>query len=143
MVQDLLEEERMKENLKAADQRYKGIPRIEKKIRKQFTYSDGDYCIRPAKTNREIVREGQRLHICVGNGRYAESMEKEKTYILFLRKKEDPDTPFYTVEITPEFKILQRHGKYNKEGSEVTEVDSFLKEFVEVKGNGKKYHAAG
>lgn len=57
-------------------------------------------------------------------------MEKGRTYILFLRKKEDPDTPFYTVEITPEFKIIQRHGKYNKEGSEVTEVDSFLKEFV-------------
>lgn len=79
----------------------------------------------------------------MGNGRYAESMEKEKTYILFLRKKEDPDTPFYTVEITPEFKIIQRHGKYNKENEEVTEVDSFLKKFVEEKGNGKKYHAAG
>ena len=143
VVQDLLEEKRAEEDLKAADQRYKGIPRIEKKIRKQFTYSDGKYYIRPAKTNREIVEEGQRLHICVGNGRYAESMEKEKTYILFLRKKEDPDTPFYTVEITPEFKIIQRHGKYNKENKEVTEVDSFLKKFVEEKGNGEKYHAAG
>lgn len=143
VVQDLLEEERLEENLKAADQRYKGIPRIEKKIRKQFTYSNGKYCIRPAKTNREIVKEGQQMHICVGNGRYASQMEQGTAYILFLRKKEDPDTPFYTVEITPEFKIIQRHGKYNKEGSEVTEVDSFLKEFVEVKGNGKKYHAAG
>lgn len=143
VVQDLLEEERLEENLKAADQRYKDIPRIEKKIRKQFTYSNGKYCIRPAKTNREIVKEGQQMHICVGNGSYAGQMEKGRTYILFLRKKEDPDTPFYTVEITPEFKIIQRHGKYNKEGSEVTEVDSFLKEFVEVKGNGKKYHAAG
>ncbi len=143
VVQDLLEQEKLEEDLKKADQRYKGIPRIEKKIRKQFTYSDGKYCIRPAKTNREIVREGQKLHICVGNGRYASQMERGTAYILFLRKKEDPDTPFYTIEITPEFEIIQRHGKYNKEGSEVTEVDNFLKEFVEVKGNGKKYHAAG
>lgn len=142
VVQDLLEEKRLEEDLKAADQTHTGIPRIEKKIRKQFTYSNGQYCIRPAKTNREIVREGQKLHICVGNGRYASQMERGTVYILFLRKKEDPDTPFYTIEITPEFKIIQRHGKYNKEGSEVTEVDSFLKEFVEVKGNGKKYHAA-
>lgn len=143
VVLDLLKEKRLEEDLKAADQRYKGIPQIEKKIRKQFTYSDGKYCIRPAKTNREIVREGQKLHICVGDGRYASQMERGTAYILFLRKKEDPDTPFYTIEITPEFEIIQRHGKYNKEGSEVTEVDSFLKEFVEVKGNGKKYHAAG
>lgn len=143
VVQDLLEEKRLEEDLKAADRTCTGIPRIEKKIRKQFTYSNGKYCIRPAKTNREIVREGQKLHICVGNGRYARQMERGTAYILFLRKKEDPDTPFYTIEITPEFKILQRHGKYNKEGNEVTEVDSFLKEFVEVKGNGEKYHAAG
>lgn len=143
VVQDLLEQEKLEEDLKVADRTHTGIPRIEKKIRKKFTYSNGKYCIRPAKTNREIVKEGQQMHICVGNGSYAGQMEKGRTYILFLRKKEDPDTPFYTVEITPEFEILQRHGKYNKEGSEVTEVDSFLKEFVEVKGNGKKYHAAG
>ncbi len=143
VVQDLLEQEKLKEDLKAADRTHTGIPRIEEKIRKQFTYSNGKYCIRPAKTNQEIVKEGQQMHICVGNGRYASQMEQGTAYILFLRKKEDPDTPFYTIEITPEFKIIQRHGKYNKEGSEVTEVDSFLKEFVEVKGNGKKYHAAG
>lgn len=142
-VQDLLKKERLEAELKAADQAHTGIPKTEKKIRKKFTYSNKKYCIRPAKTNREIVREGQQLHHCVGLGRYGERMEKGETYILFLRKKEDPDTPFYTIEITPEFKIIQRHGKYNKEGSEVTEVDSFLKEFVEVKGNGKKYHAAG
>ncbi|MCI8363411.1 MAG: hypothetical protein HFG34_00430 [Eubacterium sp.] len=142
-VRDLLEQEKWEEDLKAADQEHTGIPRIEKKIRQKFSYSGGRYCIRPAKTNREIVREGQQLHICVGNGSYARRMEQGSAYILFLRKKEDPDTPFYTVEITPEFDVIQRHGKYNKEGSEVTEIDNFLKEFVEVKGNGKKYHAAG
>ena len=45
------------------------------------------------------------------------------------------------MEITPEFEILQRHGKYNKEQEEVVSVDAFLKKFVEVKGNGKEYHA--
>ena len=65
-------------------------------------------------------------------------MEKEKSYILFLRRKSKPDEPYYTVEITPEFEILQRHGKYNKEQEEVVSVDAFLKKFVEVKGNGKK-----
>lgn len=141
VVMDLLEREKRKKMLKDAEEEYAGIQKIEKKIRKAFSFQDGKYLIRPAKTNREIVLEGQTQHICVGTGGYAANMEKGRTYILFLRRKEEPDTPFYTIEITPDYDIIQRHGKYNKQGEEVKEVDAFLKKFVEVKGNGKEYHA--
>lgn len=140
-VMDLLQQEEREKKLKDAEAEYTGIPKIEKKIRKAFSFQDGGYIIRPAKTNREIVLEGQTQHICVGNGGYSNKMEKGRTYILFLRRKEEPDTPFYTIEITPDYDIIQRHGKYNKQGEEVKEVDAFLKKFVEVKGNGKEYHA--
>lgn len=140
-VMDLLQQEKREKELKDAEANYTGIQKIEKKIRKAFSFQDGGYLIRPAKTNREIVSEGQALHICVGTGGYAAKMEKGSSYILFLRRKEEPDTPFYTVEITPGYNIIQRHGKYNQQGEEVKEVDAFLKKFVEVKGNGKEYHA--
>ncbi len=142
-VMDLLQQEKREKELKDSEAKYTGIQKIEKKIRKAFSFQDGGYLIRPAKTNREIVSEGQTLHICVGTGGYAAKMEKGSSYILFLRRKEEPDTPFYTVEITPNYDIIQRHGKYNKQGEEVKEVDAFLKKFVEVKGNGKEYHAEG
>ena len=66
---------------------------------------------------------------------------KNESYILFLRKKSAPDKPYYTVEITPEYEIRQRHGKYNKEHEERIEVDAFLNQFVEEKTDGKKHYA--
>ena len=139
----LLREQAEKIKIKEAKKEDKSIRKVEEKIRKKFSYEDDSFLIRPAKTAREIVIEGQKQHICVGNGFYTKNMAKGKRYILLLRKKEMPDDPFYTVEITPEYDIVQRHGKYNQEGEEVKDVDNFLKKFVEVKGNGKEYHAAG
>lgn len=132
---------KLKEKLAAAAEKDEGIRKMEKKIRKKFTFEDNEYIIRPAKTNQEIVKEGHVQHICVGNGTYREKMEKGKSYILFLRHRDSPDTPFYTVEITPDYEIIQRHGRYNKEKEEKESVDRFLKKFVEVKGNGREYHA--
>lgn len=142
-VMELLQQEKREKELKDAEAEHTGIQKIEKKIRKAFSFRDGEYLIRPAKTNREIVQEGQTQHICVGTGSYAAQMERGNSYILFLRRITDPDTPFYTVEITPDYDIIQRHGKYNQQGNEVKEVDAFLRKFVEVKGNGKEYHAEG
>lgn len=117
------------------------IAKVEKKIRKKFSFEDSMYLIRPARSNWEILEEGQKQHICVGYGGYADKMIKGESFILLLRKKNDPERPYYTVEMSPEYKVLQRHGKYNREGEEVRQVDDFLKQFVEVKKNGKEHHA--
>lgn len=138
---NILAEEKREKELAAAAEKDEGIRKMEKKIRQRFTYEDNEYIIRPAKTNQEIVKEGQVQHICVGNGEYREKMEEGKSYILFLRHRDSPDTPFYTVEITPDHEIIQRHGKYNQEKEEKESVDRFLEKFVEVKGNGREYHA--
>ncbi len=138
---NILTEENRKKELAAAAEKDEGIRRMEKKIRRKFTYQDEEYLIRPAMTNCEIVKEGQTQHICVGNGIYREKMEKGESYILFIRRRNEPDKPFYTVEITPDYEIIQRHGRYNKEKEEKESVDQFLKKFLEVKGNGREYHA--
>lgn len=59
-----------------------------KKIRKNCSIETEDYVIRPAKTAREIVEEGQKLHHCVGREHYRERMKEGRAFILFLRKKE-------------------------------------------------------
>ncbi len=136
------EKQRRKERKKAKE-KDADIEKVYKKIKKKFSYEDDNYLIRPAKSNEEIVIEGQKQHICVGRVGYADRMIKGKSYILFLRKKEEQDKPFYTVEITPEYEIRQRHGKYNKEGEEVTEVDDFLNKFRKERGHVKIDNAIG
>ena len=136
-------EARRKKELKEAQEKDEDLRKIYKKIAKRFSYEDDKFVLRPAKTKTEIVKEGQTQHICVGVAGYAEKMIRGSSYILFLRKKGNPEKPFYTVEITPQYEIIQRHGKYNKEGKEVTAVDAFLEKFRREVGHVEVNHAVG
>lgn len=138
---ELINDQKNKKRLAEASKKDRAIEKVYKKIAKKFSFADEKYILRPAKSNVEIVREGQIQHICVGAGNYTEKMLHGKSYILFLRQQSAPDKPYYTVEITPEYEIIQRHGKYNKEHEERIEVDAFLNQFVEEKTHGKKHYA--
>ena len=138
---ELINDQKNKKQLAEASKKDRAIEKIYEKIAKKFSFADEKYILRPAKSNVEIVREGQIQHICVGAGNYTEKMLRGKSYILFLRQQSAPDKPYYTVEITPEYEIIQRHGKYNKEHEERIEVDAFLNQFVEEKTHGKKHYA--
>ena len=138
---ELINDQKNKKRLAKASKKDRAIEKVYEKIAKKFSFADEKYILRPAKSNVEIVREGQIQHICVGNGNYTEKMIRGKSYILFLRQQSAPDKPYYTVEITPEYEILQRHGKYDKEHEERIEVDAFLNQFVEEKTHGKKHYA--
>ncbi len=138
---ELINARNNKKRLAEASKKDKAIGKIYEKIEKNFSFAEGKYIIRPAKSNVEIVREGQIQHICVGDGSYTEKMSQGKSYILFLRQQSAPDKPYYTVEIAPDYEILQRHGKYNEEYEERIEVDAFLNQFVEEKTHGKKHYA--
>lgn len=133
-----LEAEKEREKAKKKDA---SIQRVFMKIEKKFSYEDDKFVLRPARTSTEILIEGQKQHHCVGYAGYTDKMIKGTSYILFLRKKETPDKPYYTVEITPDYRIIQRHGKNNKEFEEVKEIDAFLDKFREEVGHVKLDHA--
>lgn len=56
-----------------------------------------NFTILPATSGEDLVREGSFLHHCVGT--YRERMAKKESYIYFLRKSNDQETPFYTMEV--------------------------------------------
>ena len=99
------------------------------KIRDRFAFEDEEYLIRVPDGLYEISQEGYALHHCVGSSdRYFERMDREETYICFLRKKEEPDAPFYTVEVEPGGTIRQHRGMYDEE-PELDKVKPFLKKW--------------
>ena len=59
----------------------------------------------------EIIAEGRVLSHCVGG--YAERHAKGKLHILFLRKINAPNVPYYTMEVSTEGKIIQCRGYKN------------------------------
>lgn len=60
------------------------------------------------------MKEGNSLHHCVGSNSYLDQHIKGQTTIIFIRKKDDIETPFFTMEYRSK-KIVQIQGKYNRE----------------------------
>ena len=85
---------------------------------------------------KEIIMEGRILHHCVGGDNYLRKHNNGETAILFLRKVESPDEPYYTIEIK-NTKILQWYGlRDGKPDKEI--IEPWLDEYVEHLSSSKK-----
>lgn len=96
------------------------------------------------KSGDEIRNEGAKLHHCVGG--YVERVARGETNIFFIRKAEEPDEPYFTMEWKNN-SIVQCRGSHNC--GMTPEVEAFTKVFEkkmlmaiqgakEEKQNGKK-----
>lgn len=65
---------------------------------------------------------------------YGDRVAKGNTCIFFIRKKSDPDMPYYTLEITPDGKFIQCRGKHN---SGMTEEVKAFKDMIVSEFNKK------
>lgn len=64
------------------------------------------------ESGTEIILEGKMLQHCVGG--YVQRHADGKTNILFIRKKDEPDMPYFTVEVSNDYQIIQCHGYKNE-----------------------------
>lgn len=91
---------------------------------------------------KELIAEGAYLHHCVGG--YADRMANGKTTILLIRRAEEPDTPFYTLEWL-NGKVQQcrtmRNASYEKEEQVFDFVNEWVKKIAR-KGKKKKTAAS-
>lgn len=74
----------------------------------------GEFISVIAKSPADLIREGDLLHHCVGSMNYDQKFVREETLIFFIRSREAPDTPFVTVEYSPERKkVLQCYAYHD------------------------------
>ena len=90
----------------------------------KFEFENDDYCIRVPHELTEITKEGFCLHHCVGG--YVDRHANGNTNIIFLRRKEAEDVPFYTIEIDNGNNVIQIHGYGNRWLGNNPEVVSFV-----------------
>lgn len=81
----------------------------------------GEYLAIIAKSPAELIREGDALGHCVGRMGYDQKFIREETLIFFIRLREEPDKPFFTIEYSlKNNKILQSYGAQHSAPDEKT-----------------------
>lgn len=92
----------------------KGIKKAFNKLQDKYSFSDSKFTIRPVKDLNEIVEEGQKQNHCVAGKTYIEGIVNDNIAIMLLRKNDEINNPFYTVELNLKtLRIVQCRGKGN------------------------------
>lgn len=118
--QELIRDESIRDDFMKAVEEYK-----------TFEYDDLTYCIKVPNTMEEMFEEGRKLHHCCGQ--YIDDVARKKAIVLFLRRKEAPEEPYLSIEVTPNKEIRQVRGyndTYIHTLDEYKEVSIFLKKWA-------------
>ncbi len=97
---------------------------------KKYEYANEKYCIVAPKGIEDIFEEGIVLKHCIHTcDIYFQRIDIRETYLLFLRRTEAPDRPWYTLEIEPGGNIRQKKSVLNEAYRDLEDALPFLKEW--------------
>lgn len=96
---------------------------------KQHEYHKGGFIICAPRTPFELFVEGSSLHHCVAS--FIHGCAENLTEILFLRKEDRPETPYFTLEVR-DGELKQCHGFANSNVG--PDLHTFLMEYCREKG---------
>ena len=107
--QDELKRKALYEKFAVISEKYRAL---------QCDGTDGYICL-IAHSPTELIREGRALQHCVGRMGYDQKFVREETLIFFIRKCDEPQTPFVTIEYSLSMrKVLQCYGYHNSRPDE-------------------------
>lgn len=101
---------------------------------KLYSYKTDEYMIIPPRDMKDLFEEGRKLNHCVGS--YSDRIVEGKTCIMFVRKTEEPDKPYFTIEINQRSGyVVQLRANSNRCVNHVTEKElvKFLREWAQKK----------
>lgn len=104
------------------------------KTLQKYCFQYKNLIIRPAASTKELIDEGAALSHCVAT-HYIKGYVEGSTDLLVIRKENEPNKPYYTVEVKNNI-IRQIHGKNNCLPNE--EIEEFIEAFKREKLNNKK-----
>lgn len=138
-----LEEKNQKENQKRdkeVNQKFRKIARDYEKNKQHFGWENKKYAVMVPKCASEITKEGRLQHHCVGaSDTYMGRMDRGESYILFLRKKENMQKPYYTLEVEYTGKIKQAYAAYDRKPDWENEIEKLLNRYTkEIEKRTKK-----
>lgn len=117
------------EKAERMEAKYPQVAPVCEKIKEIYEYSDETYSVIVPANAWEVMQEGVLLGHCTSRDEenvYLERIERETSYIMFLRKNQDRDRPWYTMEVEPGGNVIQLRTYGDKEGEDRAEAKAFL-----------------
>lgn len=100
-----------------------------------YNYENGDYLIKVPMTPNEVIQEGTVQKHCVAS--YVSRITEDSTAICFARRKADPDTAYYTIEVN-NGRVIQVKGYCNCAPQSEEFID-FLRKWAKAKNLQLRY----
>lgn len=113
--------------------KYRKVRGIYAKLKPKYEYGNDRYRIMVPEGIADIVFEGRMLQHCIARvDRYYERIQTHESYLFFLRKADDPDTPYYTLEVEPGATVRQKRTFNDQQNEDIKEATDFLREWQAV-----------
>lgn len=109
-------------------------PKVNENLKKlkKFEYTDGKFSIVAPEGIVDIVKEGRILQHCVHTcDFYFDRIQRDETYLFFLRRAEHADIPWYTLEVEAGGNIRQKRTTGDNQNKDFEEAVEFLKKWQE------------
>jgi hypothetical protein len=101
---------RLRKQAKDMEDKYPGVAPVCAKIKEIYEWTGDGYSVLVPAGAWDIMQEGVLLGHCSAredDNVYLERIEQETSYIMFLRKNEKKDSPWYTMEVEPGGNVIQ------------------------------------
>ena len=125
----LLQKEKLEEQAAELAKKWTKVNDILPNLSK-FEYADDKYAIVTPRAIIDIVKEGTSLQHCVHTcDFYFDRIQKNESYLFFLRRAESPSSSWYTLEVEPSGNIRQKRTTGDNQDKDLDEAIIFLKEW--------------
>lgn len=120
---------------KEAKKLEKKWPKVNENLQKlkKFEYTDGKFAIVAPAGILDIVKEGRILQHCVHTcDFYFDRIQRDETYLFFLRRAGHEEIPWYTLEVEAGGNIRQKRTTGDNQNKDFEEAVEFLKKWQKV-----------
>lgn len=117
---------------KTAQDASRKFPKVNEELPRllKYEYKGSAYQIVAPRTITDIVREGSLLGHCIHTcDFYYQRIETKESFIMFLRKNDDPEKPWYTLEVEPSGNIRQKRTVGDNQNDDLKAAVQFLHEW--------------
>lgn len=112
--------------------KYPDVDKILQSIKEKYEFTDKEYRIVVPERVEDIMYEGQALRHCAHSSEiYYDRIQNRESYIMFLRKAEEADKPYYTLEVEPDGTIRQKRTMGDKQNKDLEDAMVFLRKWQE------------